>query len=124
MGHDSADSFGLKESYILMRGMLPEVSVNASENEMRHYIRDSSEKVLGRLSINDFEFLEACGKRLCVPAHQADFEWTGRAVKQLAGTGAIYVRLTRAREEDDWSDDSSLANSEPDVKVVKVGELC
>ena len=94
MGHDPPKCFGLKESYVFMRGMLPEISVDAEETTVRGFVRDTlknSEKSLRACSAIDFEFLEATGKRLCVPAHQADFQWTGQAIKQLAGTGALYM---------------------------------
>lgn len=126
MGPKAPRSFGLKETYVLMRGMLPELSIEADEKELRQVIANTmcdSEKALNELSRNDFEFLEANGKRLCVPAHQLDFEWTGRAVKQLSGSGAVYVRLTAARrdiESSDSSSESSLGETEPEVKIVKV----
>ena len=123
MGSKGPKSFGLKESYVLMRGILPEMSVDASEGEIRHGIfktmRDS-EPTLRELTSTDFEFMEASGKCMSVPAQQVGFEWTGRAVKQLSGTGAVYVRLLVERELS--SDDSSQSSdaAEPEVKVIKV----
>ena len=70
------------------------------------------------LDLNDFEYLEAAGKCMSVPAQQSTFEWTGRAVKQLAGTGAIYVRLLIEGDSDDSSESSDV--SEPEVKLIKV----
>lgn len=126
MGLSAPRSFGLKESYILLRGMLPEISVSASEREVRSFIRDAlkdSDDTLLGCSPDDFEYLEANGKNLSTPAHQSDFEWTGRAVKQLAGNGAVYVRLTNEREQDvgDFSDSST---DSPDVKIIKVERAC
>ena len=77
--------------------MLPEIPVDASEREVHTYIRDTIKNAEDSLSgclLSDFEYVEAHGKNLCVPAQQSDFEWTGRAVKELAGSGSIYVRLT------------------------------
>lgn len=123
MGPDALRSFGLKETYILMRGLLPEVAVSATEGEVRGVIRntikDSEETLSGCLS-SDFEYMEASGKCVCIPAHQAGFEWTGRAVKQLAGAGAIYVRLTTEREDDPSSESSDSSELPCDVKIVKV----
>ena len=65
----------------------------------------------------DFEFLEASGKQLCVPAHTAELEWTRRAVKELAGSGCVYVWLIDDGESD--SDSGASCNS-PEVKVVKI----
>ena len=126
MGSKAPRSFGLKESYVLIRGMLPEISIEADEMEVREIIistiRDS-EKTLVGFSGTNFEFLEANGKCLCVPAQHSNFQWTGRAVKQLSGSGAIYIRLTMAREESDISDftcSDSSETAEPDVKIIKV----
>jgi hypothetical protein len=63
------------------------------------------------LGAGDFEFMEASGKCLCVPAQQPGFKWTGRAVKQLAGNGAVYV--TEEREGEECSSDDS--DSLPDI---------
>lgn len=124
MGPDSPKSFALKETYVLIRGMLPEIEINACEKEVRDCICNTiknSEESLSHCGPDDFEFLEASGKCLCVPAHQASFAWTGRAVKQLAGTGAVYVRLTiEPMEEEEEESGSSEADSLPDVKVLKV----
>ena len=114
-------SFSLKAMHVLMRGMLPEIEMSAGEREVRGYICDTiknSEKSLSSCGPSDFEYLEASGKCLCVPAQQASFSWTGRAVKQLAGTGAVYVRLTIEHEEDEGSY-SSDSDSLPDVKIIK-----
>lgn len=84
MGSKAPRNFDLKEVYVLMRGMLPEISVEADEKAVREVIINTirdSEKTLNDISWNDFEYLEASGKCLCVPAHQSNFEWTGRAIK-------------------------------------------
>ena len=44
------------------------------------------------------------GKRASIPHCKEGFEWNGRAVKELAGAGSIYVRLKRPS---DVSDDST-----------------
>ena len=62
----------------------------------------------------DSEFLEATGKQLCVPAHTAELEWTRRVVKELAGSGCVYVWLI-----DDGADSGASCNL-PEVKVVKI----
>jgi hypothetical protein len=128
MGSDAPQSFGLKESIVLLRGMLPEIGIDASEHEVRNFIRDTmkdSDKTLAMLLPTDFEFMEADGKALCTPAHQSGFEWTGRAVKQLAGCGAVYVQLMTEREESDRNSDSSSFSSgfpiiEPEIKIVRI----
>ena len=113
--------------YVLMRGILPEVDVEAGE-EVReailHTMKDSDSS-LREHKPADFEYIEASGKCMSVPAQLSGFEWTGRAVKQLSGTGAVYVWLWVERDLDEveFSDDSSTSSSdagEPDVKVIKV----
>ena len=91
-----------------------------------HTLRDTiknAEPSLSGCLLSDFEYLEATGKNLCVPAQQSDFEWTGRAVKELAGSGAVYVRLTTdlCSDSSDESPDSPMGSfNEPDVKIVKI----
>lgn len=120
MGPGAPRSFALKEAYVLIRGMLPEIPVAASEQEVRVCICDTMKNSEESLSCCHFEFMEASGKCLCVPAQQAGFEWTGRAVKALAGTGAVYVRLTEEREDEgDRSEMSDSSESLPDVKVTR-----
>lgn len=62
---------------MLLRGMLPEISLDASEREICSQIRDTimDSGTLSGCLVTDFEFLEATGKNLCVPVQQADFEW-------------------------------------------------
>lgn len=65
-------------------------------------------------------------KTFCVPAIQSDFERTGRAVKELARSGSVYVRLMTENEKDcgGSSDDSICSpagsSKEPAVKIIKV----
>ena len=37
----------------------------------------------------------ACGKQASVPQCKNGFKWNGRAVKELAGSGSVYVRLIK-----------------------------
>ena len=60
-----------------------------------------------------------------MPAHQSEWEWTGKAVRELAASGSVYIRLLTERDEseDGAASDSSSSTSgskEPDVKIVKV----
>ena len=40
----------------------------------------------------DFEFINMAGKQASVPQCKQGLEWNGRAVKELAGAGAVYAR--------------------------------
>lgn len=122
MGEDAPKSFGLKESYVVMRGMLGDISLDATEKEVRSHIREviGSVESYACCSENDFEFLEANGRNIFVPARPSNLSWNGKAVKSLSGTGAIYVRFTVDQEILTMSGSSGDEADEPDVKVVKV----
>lgn len=122
--------------------------MDSGEIEVRKIIRDTISDFDTSVNSDDFEFMEANGKN---SAHQPGFEWTGRAVKELAGyhyklcacaffkillalssehcdlhagTGAVYVHLTveRNQESSDGGDSTDSA-TEPDVKIVKVENI-
>lgn len=126
MGPDAPRSFTLKEQIVSMRGILPEIPMDACDREIRTHIRDTiknAEPSLSGCLLSDFEYVEASGKNLCVPAQESDFEWTGRAVKELAGSGAVYVRLTTdlcSESSDELADSPMGSCNEPDVKIVKI----
>lgn len=127
MGPKAPSTFTIKERFVFLQGMLPEIGYEYSEKQIRKSISDTinaSELVLVAVEPNDFEFLEAFGKQLCVPAQAPELEWTGRALKQLAGSGCVYVRLiyeiSVAESENSDSIDSAIACSSPELKIVKV----
>ena len=62
--------------------------------------------------------MEAAGKQLCVPAKSTKLEWTGRAVKELAGNGCVYVRLIKTESGD--NSDSVTTCSSPELELVKI----
>ena len=81
-----------------MRGLLPQIPVQASESEVRDEICDvlrTCSPDLSECIPSDFEFIEMSGKQARVPQCKAGFEWEGRTVKELAGSGCVYVRLTK-----------------------------
>ena len=131
MGDDAPKVFTLKEPLILLRGMLPDISTDSGESTIRSEIsstiKNADESLSGCLD-DDFEFLEATGKTLCVPAQLRGFEWTGKAVKGLAGSGSVYVRLRtdvgdldpRSGGGKDLSPKSSGGEDQTDVSIVKV----
>ena len=91
---------------------------------------------LASFTRSDFEFIGATGKSLCVPDRQNGFKWSGRALKNLAGSGQVCVRLIHDLENGSCSDDAlpsvSLSGgnsqhsysdspvSSPEVTLVKV----
>ena len=127
MGPKAPGVFNLKENLVLLCGMLPEIGYEFSEKQIRKCICDTinaSEQASIVIEPDDFEFLEAYGKRLWVPAQTSELEWTGKALKQLAGSGCIYVQLIRDMcvDESENSDsiDSEVSCSSPELKIVKV----
>lgn len=115
MGPEAPYSFTIKEDIMYLRGILPELEYTFTESQIRGTIASiiNAHKEL-EIEEDDFEFLEANGKHLCVPAQTPEFKWTGRALKELAGTGCIYVRLTC----DDLNESENPES--PDLKIVKV----
>ncbi|XP_019857300.1 PREDICTED: uncharacterized protein LOC109585612 [Amphimedon queenslandica] len=99
MGRKSPLTFGRHESDILFRGLLPEIPLSSNETEIRRIIIDilhsNKSFLLESFDLYDFEFLEAYGKKLTVPTCGDNFEFNGKSVKQLAGVGAVYIRLTK-----------------------------
>ena len=96
MGENPPKHFTLKDSVIALRGVLPEIDIESSEIDVRREIAAvivNSGEEFSACSKYGFEFIEANGKHLYVPAKSASFEWSGGTVKQLAGNGQVYVRL-------------------------------
>ena len=81
-----------------MRGLLPDISVDASEEEVRKDVRDvirsCSQYDVSFCGLYDFEFIDMSGKHASVPNVKAGLKFTGKAVKNLAGSGCVYVRMT------------------------------
>ena len=128
MGPNAPRSFAMKELYVWIRGILPEIELSATEEEVRGTIADVINNRDVIIGTKDFEFMEASSKCLCVPAQRTSFQCTGRAVKQLAGAGAVYVRLTVERPDHSSNSestailsDSSSSDCLPQVKVIRRG---
>ena len=127
MGDDAPKVFTVKEHLVLLRGMLPDISVDSGESTIRSAIsstiKNADESLTGCLD-DDFEFLEASGKTLCAPAQLRGFEWTGKAVKGLSGSGSVYMRLrTDVGDLDPRGKDvspKSGSEDHTDVEIVKV----
>lgn len=98
MGPDSPNVF-TRTDKICMRGLLPPISLNVSESEVRNEICDvvhtSSFPDLTECTPNDFEFIDMSGKQARIPQCKAGFQWGGRALKELAGSGCVYIRLVK-----------------------------
>ena len=96
MGEDAPSKFTRADRKIVVRGLLPPIMVEASEEEIRKEISEviRSEPDFSDCSNHDFEFIDMSGKQASVPQCKAGFSWDGRAVRELAGSGCLYVRLT------------------------------
>jgi len=99
MGTRPPNSFSRSDNLILARGLLPSLPVTISELEIRAEIHELIKCMCGEdtadLTPNDFEFINMSGKSASVPLCKDGFEWNGRAVKELAGNGCVYVRMRK-----------------------------
>lgn len=97
MGSEAPSHFTRKDSYILMRGLLPDMSLEADEKTVRQEIADiiNHSKSFGDVSCSpyDFEFIDVNGKHATIPNVKEGLEFTGKAVKNLAGSGSVHVRM-------------------------------
>ena len=113
MGEHPPTSFTRSDKDILTSGLLPVLSVDATEEEIRNEIcaivnscKTKDKLNLSVIAVNDFHFINMSGKHATVPHCKEGFEWNGRAVKELAGSGSVYVRLTKtSRPTNDTDDD-------------------
>ena len=103
MGEHPPTSFTRSDKDILTSGLLPVMSVDASEKEIRYEICAivnscgiKKKLNLSVIAVNDFHFINMSGKHATVPHCKEGFKWDGRAVKELAGSGSIYVRLNKS----------------------------
>lgn len=94
-------SFTRTQSSIIVSGLLPEIPLSASEEQARsevvEFLRNSKTKGYNFecCTSSDFEFMQVSGKVVQVAQTRKDFQWTGRAIRNLAGQGSVYVRLTQ-----------------------------
>ena len=98
MGENSAPKkFTRADKRICMRGLLQPINLDATEDEVRKEICDviRSKAELAECNPGDFEFIDMCGKQASVPNCTPGFIFDARAIKQLADSGSVYVRLTR-----------------------------
>ena len=99
MGPESPSQFTRKEQNVVMRGLLAEISLEATESEIREeicaVIRSCGEHNLSDCTSEDFEFIDMSGKCASVPNCRRGFQFDGQGIKQLSGAGSLYVRLTR-----------------------------
>ena len=94
MGEDAPSKFTRADKKIVVRGLLPPIMVEATEEEIRKEICEviCSEPDFSDCRNHDFEFIDMSGKQASVPQYKTGFSWNGRA--ELAGSGCLYVRLT------------------------------
>ena len=96
MAPRSPKCFARKETDIVTRGFISDVLLDSTEGQVRQEIYEVLHSAgLKSIGPNDFEFIDVNGKTGCVLNRKEGSEFSGRAIKQVAGTGAIYVRLLR-----------------------------
>ena len=119
MGVNAPTSFTRSDKDVYTSGLLPLVSIDATEEEIRQeicaVINNCSNPELSEIAPNDFEYINMSGKRASIPHCKEGFEWNGRAVKELAGAGSIYVRL---KSPSNASDDSTNLVELPQYSIT------
>ena len=81
------------------------MSVDATEEEIHQEICAVLNNCANsEFAPDDFKYINMSGKPASIPHCKEGFEWNGRAVKELAGAGSIYVRL---KSPSNASDDST-----------------
>lgn len=121
MGSKPPNNFTRSDKDIVTRGLLPQIPVSATEDEVRNEICQvvcsCTIPILGEIGPKDFHFINLAGKQASVPSCKEGFEWNGRAVKELAGSGAVYIRLTKppCTLSDSSSDDELVSYLESPV---------
>ena len=112
MGSNAPAKFTRKDSRVLTRGMLPEIPLNATEMEVREeicsVIKNSCEVELSTCQPFNFEFMDMCGKNASVPNLKPGTTFNCKTVKKLAGSGAVYIRMTKDFEGIGSSEDSDV----------------
>ena len=115
MGEDAPNKFTRADRNIIVRGLLPAIMVEATEEEIRKEIGDvfRSEPDFSDCGSHDFEFIDMSGKQASVPQCKTGFPWDGRAVRELAGSGCLYVRLTSDIGFFPSEDDETINKNQP-----------
>ena len=94
MGENSAPKkFTQADKWICMHGLLQPINLDATEDEVRKEICDVI-RSKPECNTGDFEFIDMCGKQASVPNCTLGFIFDAKVVKQLVGSGSVYVRLT------------------------------
>lgn len=107
-------SFTLSDKIVCMKGLLPPISVSASEVKQEICNVFSSDTDLSSFGIDDFQFISVNGKNASVAYFKEGFEWSGRAVKELAGSGSVYVCLTKTLSETDSFKSATISSQQKD----------
>ena len=107
--------FTKRDDYVLATGLLPEISLDCPEYRVRDEILStlhSANNKFRDIDRCDFEFLDVSGKKVAIPLVKEGQEFTGSVVKELAGRGPVYIRLTKPPSKDviHISDDESPEN--------------
>ena len=72
------------------------------------------------VSPDDFELINMSGKQAIFPQCKEGFEWDGPSVKELAGSGSIYVRLLQNIELEGSGTDEEKSSDSEDFPYVNV----
>uniref|UniRef100_A0A1X7SYT3 HECT domain-containing protein n=1 Tax=Amphimedon queenslandica TaxID=400682 RepID=A0A1X7SYT3_AMPQE len=127
MGND-VTLFSKRDDYILATGLLGEISLESPEYRIREEIVSilySAGPKFYCIDRNDFEFIDVSGKKATVPLFKEGQELTGKVIKELAGRGPVYIRLTKplSKASEDQRIVLSSSSSDSDFELPPVSFL-
>ena len=92
MGVNAIESFTQSDKDVCISGLLPIVSVDATEEEIHQEICAVLNNCANpEFAPDDFKYINMSGKPASIPYCKEGFEWNRRAVKELASWSWLYL---------------------------------
>ena len=109
---DVIPDYSKTDADILCTGMV-DILTNANESSVRECINEVLITRIEDLRCEDFDFVKVKGKKVSTPAFKKGQEIGYKQVRSLAGQGAIYVRLNKNRNVNEYISDNSKDEESP-----------
>ena len=90
-----------------------DILTNADELSVRECLNEVLITRIEDLRCEDFDFVKVKGKKVSTPAFKQGQEIGYKQVRSLAGQGAIYVRLNKNRNVNEYISDNSKDEESP-----------
>ena len=99
MGSRAPLQFNVNDGLVLTTGFLPEISYDLMESEIRRHIVDvlhnDTAESMSLVTADDFQLVTVKGKKATILTCLCrNFKYSGKILKQTAGNGPVYIRLT------------------------------